>query len=554
MRRSLLFPHWLKMCYNRKKLRREAVLLYRIMIADDEESIRNGIAHTLPWQDWGYEVCALCASGQEVLDRLADCRPDVVLSDIRMPGVDEVELMQRLNRDHPQIKIVILSGYSDFEYLNMSIKNRVTEYLLKPTDIDEFEAVFRRLKTTLDHERLHNAEISESVRRHFDQWLGELLHGTAPDHDTERFLPLLNEKGIDLDNLVVALFTLDGAGGVDKATLRERWDRVLEAAEALPGEELHRLLFLDGSEALVGFFSSDRDITLEAVQHQVQAVQQAAEAGAQATLSAGISNLCTEPGMLPQAYEQASCCARQSVFSGPGSIFAFRQLTTERPENLAYFDTDLLEKALLAQDYPTIRQEVDRVLNTFDTPMREYRYLDRMCLSVLFHVSLWGLRYGVSMEDVMRGMGTTYTDIYACDTLQNKRTFVLALLYAYQQELGRRRAQGHAAGGVAMRVREYVDAEYCSNTLSLESVAAHVHKTPAYVSRVFKNELGCNFSDYLTERRMRRAADCLRDPDAKVYAIAQACGYADTSNFIRVFKRFYGVSPAEYRTLQGGPA
>lgn len=225
-------------------------------------------------------------------------------------------------------------------------------------------------------------------------------------------MPLLNEKGIDLDNLVVALFTLDGAGGVDKATLRERWDRVLEAAEALPGEELHRLLFLDGSEALVGFFSSDRDITLEAVQHQVQAVQQAAEAGAQATLSAGISNLCTEPGMLPQAYEQASCCARQSVFSGPGSIFAFRQLTTERPENLAYFDTDLLEKALLAQDYPTIRQEVDRVLNTFDTPMREYRYLDRMCLSVLFHVSLWGLRYGVSMEDVMRGMGTTYTDIY----------------------------------------------------------------------------------------------------------------------------------------------
>lgn len=92
--------------------------------------------------------------------------------------MDGVELMQRLNRDHPQIKIVILSGYSDFEYLNMSIKNRVTEYLLKPTDIDEFETVFRRLKTTLDHERLHNAEVSESVRRHFDQWLG----GTAAGH------------------------------------------------------------------------------------------------------------------------------------------------------------------------------------------------------------------------------------------------------------------------------------------------------------------------------------------------------------------------------------
>ena len=525
--------------------------MYRIMIADDEESIRNGIAHTLPWQEWGYEVCALCASGQEVMDQLEACRPDVVLSDIRMPGMDGVELMQQLNSRYPQIKIVILSGYSDFEYLNMSIRNRVTEYLLKPTDIDEFETVFRRLKTTMDHERLRNAEVSESVQRHFLSWLSDLLRGTAPDHDTERFLPLLNEQKIDLDNLVVALFTLDGAGGMEKPDRLQCWRRVLEAARAAAPGPLHRLLFLDGDEAMIGFYSSERDILPEEVHAEVEAAQQAA-VSVGATLSAGIGNLCTEPGMLPQSYEQANCCARQSVFSGPGSVFAFRQLTNERPEHLAYFDTGRLEKALLAQDYPAVRDEVDRVLETFDTPMREYRYLDRLCLSALFHVSLWGMRYGVSMEKVMRSMGTAYTDIYACDTLKNKRTFVLALLYAYSQELGRRRTHSHAASSVAMRVREYVDAEFCANTLSLESVAAHVHKTPAYISRVFKNELGCNFSDYLTERRMRRAAECLHDPDAKVYTIAQQCGYADTSNFIRVFKRFYGVSPAEYRALRGG--
>lgn len=90
--------------------------MYRLLIADDEENIRNGIARSLPWQEWGYEVCAVCANGQEVLDQLDVCRPDVVLSDIRMPGMDGMELMQRLNRDHPEIKIVILSGYSDFEY------------------------------------------------------------------------------------------------------------------------------------------------------------------------------------------------------------------------------------------------------------------------------------------------------------------------------------------------------------------------------------------------------------------------------------------------------
>lgn len=85
--------------------------MYRLLIADDEENIRHGIARSLPWQEWGYEVCAVCANGQEVLDQLDACRPDVVLSDIRMPGMDGMELMQRLNRDHPEIKIVILKSH-----------------------------------------------------------------------------------------------------------------------------------------------------------------------------------------------------------------------------------------------------------------------------------------------------------------------------------------------------------------------------------------------------------------------------------------------------------
>ena len=179
--------------------------------------------------------------------------------------------------------------------------------------------------------------------------------------------------------------------------------------------------------------------------------------------------------------------------------------------------------------------------------------MDQLCLSLLFHVSLWGLRYGIQMEEVLRSLGAHYTDIYQSETLAAKRDFVLACLFGCQRALAaRRRSHGHTVKSVAMRVRGYVDAEYCSNALSLESVAAYVHKTPAYISRVFKNELSCNFSDYLTEKRMRRAAQLLAQPDGKVYRIAAQCGYADTSNFIRVFKRFYGVSPAEYRAVQGG--
>ena len=290
----------------------------------------------------------------------------------------------------------------------------------------------------MDHERLRRAQITESVLRHFHVWLTAMLGGTAAPEDTDRFLPMLTEAGIDLDNLQIAAFVLDGHGG------------------------------------------------------------------------------------------------------------------DERPAGMPYFDTEQVEKALLAQDYDALRAEIDRVLLPLAEQLPEYRTVDQLCLSLLFHVSLWGLRYGIQMEEVLRTLGAHYTDIYQSETLAAKRDFVLACLFGCQQALARRRSHSHTVKSVAMRVREYVDAEYCSNALSLESVAAYVHKTPAYISRVFKNELGCNFSDYLTEKRMRLAAQLLAKPEGKVYRIAAQCGYADTSNFIRVFKRFYGVSPMEYRTVQGG--
>lgn len=526
--------------------------MYRLIIADDEESIRNGIAHGLPWQEWGYEVCALCASGQEVLDELERVQPDVVLSDIRMPGMDGVELMQRLSREHPEIKIVILSGYSDFEYLNMSIKNHVAEYLLKPTDPEDFEETFLRLKSTLDKERLQKARITESVRRHFQLWLTALLEGTAQPQDTERFLPMLTAQGIDPANLVVTDFVLNGHGGDEKPDLLELWRQIWEISSEQPAETLHQLPFRFGGERLVVLFSSESDFHAEDVVPQIQNLQAAVHAQLHVTLSAGISNLCTEPGMLPQAYEQANCCAKQSAFAGAESICQFQQISSTRSSGLLYFDTEKVEKALLAQNYEALRAEIDRVLLLPGTAQLDYQTVDRLCLSLLFHASLWSLRYGVQMEEVMRTLGAHYTDIQQCGTLTSKRDFVLVCLVGCQQALAHRRSHGYVVNSVAQRVREYVDAEYCSNHISLESVAASVHKTSAYISRVFKNELGCNFTDYLTEKRMRRAAELLKEPDGKVYLIAEQCGYADTSNFIRVFKKFYGISPVEYRAAQGG--
>lgn len=137
--------------------------MYRLLIVDDEEDIRRGMANAVPWEDWGFSVCAQAGNGKEAVDVVHRMPVDAVISDIRMPVMDGIELMRYLNTNYPNIRVIILSGYSDFAYLQESIRNGVAEYLLKPTDIDEFEEVFRRLKARLDEERAQHSQYQEML-------------------------------------------------------------------------------------------------------------------------------------------------------------------------------------------------------------------------------------------------------------------------------------------------------------------------------------------------------------------------------------------------------
>ena len=295
----------------------------------------------------------------------------------------------------------------------------------------------------MDHERLRRAQITESVLRHFHVWLTAMLGGTAAPEDTDRFLPMLTEAGIDLDNLQIAAFVLDGHGGDERPDQVALWRRVWEVVAALPGGGLHRLPFLLGGEDMVVLYSSGEEIAPADVRADIEAIQQAVRDGLRVTLSAGVSDLCTEPGMLPQAYEQANCSAKQSAFAGQEAVYFFCQMQRERPAGMPYFDTEQVEKALLAQDYEALRAEIDRVLLPLAEQLPEYRTVDQLCLSLLFHVSLWGLRYGIQMEEVLRTLGAHYTDIYQSETLAAKRDFVLACLFGCQQALARRRSHSH---------------------------------------------------------------------------------------------------------------
>ena len=126
--------------------------LYRIILVDDEEEVRKGIIRKIDWERLGFEVAGDAENGQDALEKIEQLEPDVVMTDIRMPYMDGLTLTARIRQKYPSVKILIFSGFDDFEYAQQAIKLNVTEYILKPVNVEELTEILVRVKENLDEE------------------------------------------------------------------------------------------------------------------------------------------------------------------------------------------------------------------------------------------------------------------------------------------------------------------------------------------------------------------------------------------------------------------
>lgn len=525
------------------------------MIVDDELNIRRGMEKSIPWQDWGFEVVQTASNGAEALEKIKHDKPDVVLSDIRMPQMDGVELMQHLNKNYPDIKIIILSGYSDFEYLNVSIKSNVTEYLLKPTDVDEFEEVFARVRSKIDEERQKEREFEKSKDSYLDNLLSTLLRGyedEAVQSDDEEFL---KNHCISTGNCSVVLFYLEwGLGDVSDKEVYETKKKILTFFnEYLKISEISGRVFLDSHDKIVGLFSADDELKKESISLQVDDMVRLARDKFLILLYASVGNRCTDRRMIAQSYEQAVCIAHQKTFHD-GEYVAFYNIETS--QNTAYkaaiFPCERIVNYIMKDQHKEAFDEINEVFNIFEqTQVDDYKYIEQACMEFLFYLSRWAMGHNINFEQIMDECGVRYEDVRNIVSLNKRKELIVRVVDALYECVSLSMHQSGKNNNLAQIVKECVDEEYMSNFMSLEYVAGKVKKSSAYISKLFKDEFGCNFSEYITRRRLEKSKELLQDPSKKIYEIAQMTGYADVSNFIKVFRKKFGISPGDYRNVNG---
>ena len=471
-----------------------------MLLVDDEEDIREGISRKMDWLGLGFSLVGEAANGQDALELAETLRPDVILTDIKMPFMDGLELCRILTDRLPASRFVVFSGFDAFEYAKQAIQMNVVEYILKPINADELSAVLRRLKEELDRER--------AERRNM-----ELLRSRYTEN-----LPILRE--LFYTNL------LDGR--IEPGTERDRAARLD--------------IDLRGEEWAVGLAYIGSDNSRDAL--STLSVQNLLEE----TLTVGVGAPCRELSGMARSSAEARTALEYRSMVGRGQVIYIGDLEPDGGPVLSFEEAD--ERALTAAIKLGNEEEIRQAAAALAGKIRQANpaagQYHLFLMELVTHLLKMTRRSGVGVEEVF---GTDFSL-----PMQEPALPALAELEDWCAErclrlhtLIRRR-QTDTAGHTVETAKEYIRQHYAESDLSVEKLCAYLHLSSTYFSTLFKRETGTSFTAYVTKVRMEAAAEAIRSTEDKTYLIAQRCGYDDPNYFSYVFKRHFGATPTKYRS------
>lgn len=530
-------------------------MLRKVFLVEDETVIREGLRDRIPWDQFGYRFVGEAADGEMALPLIRKTKPDVLITDIKMPFMDGLSLSKIVSKEFPRMKIIIISGYDDFEYARQAIEVGVDQYLLKPVTRMKLKNVLLELKDKIeqdqeqeDYRTQFQNEIQEyeqfSRRRFMEKILeGELSVKEIYD-EAERQSIEITAAGYNL------LFLYLQEKNVDKmAGFLRKQDEVLHYFLRYPQYLLFRWNVNSYGVLVKGELSRLPELTDNCVEY----VKRTCEGEEQMDWYVAVGKPVERLSLLSQCYQSVNHYFAYR-FMVPG-LHVLTEDTLESYVNsqgenrLAAVDYSQLNPEII-KDFLTkgssseIQEFVQGYLGGMSKALESRMFRDYVVLHIRFTTIMYLESIGVEKEGYTERIEGKYQDTsikasqvagYCVDILQSA--------------IDIRDEKNESQGNSAMRkVLDYIDENYYKETISLNEVADAVNMSANYLSAIFSQNMQKTFVEYITCKRVDRAKKLLRETDKSSGEIAQEVGYKDPHYFSYVFKKKSGCSPREYRS------
>ncbi|MDD4081461.1 MAG: response regulator [Eubacteriales bacterium] len=513
--------------------------MYKLLIVDDEPLVRRGFRKTLTEQIPEISILEEASDGAQALEAIVRCRPDIVLTDIRMPHLDGLALIQRCREKDIPCDFIIISGYNDFTYAQQAIGLGVTSYLLKPVDNQELVTLMRasiqKLETVRERSALATAKETLAAQSILRLLLQGSLIDALPTGDVEAWQHYFMSRHIQVYQISHSDESATGLLGVLSASYSNRTNLKPAMVEDTPG---HILLFLGGDEAHLPDARQEMSHLFSNLPHQQEEPLVLSYGGVTQSLSdiPALVRKAEERAMLHLRFSE-QCCFSQwedeaTSWQLPGQeaqtarTKAVQSILQEAYEDAAH---GLIEAAASLYQAPCHPAQLFIYLRGFYRSLFQALQESKASLEASFPESY---------VRQMRRLLTTGTFAQAMAALGGSIREIKGIL-GKQYQVEQRRI-------IAM-AKAHMHAHF-QRDLTLESVARQIQMSPAYFSHVFKQETGQNFLAHLTELRIEHAKKLLLEqPQLRIFEVAESAGYQDVRYFSRVFKTQTSFTPGVYR-------
>lgn len=498
--------------------------MYKVLFADDEPISLEGLRELVDWRGLGFEICGMCRDGEEALACIEAHRPDLVITDIRMPVLDGLGLLSRVRSEFTDDApvFVMVSGYGDFDYARTALRFGVRHYLLKPVPEEEWEAVLKELMQELDARMRERCAKAYASRRLPPSMLLRLLYDEAKEPDSLELKRLQElDRGAGGWQLVLA-DGLNSGHPLVRELLEEERDSM---AVDLQGGQLALLVkgSFGGKESADRLYGRLRD--------RGEEVRLAIGPWVPSLLQAGLSFMGAQESMVYHFFYPEA---------GPADYAEIRQIRVS-------YDTRVMDQTeLIVQAAGRLQEEeLQRLLRELFRQLRERMVAPEMARAVGLQLVLKGLTLlreaGCETDAGPRfwqWLQTGAKTLYQLEqTLQAYWMEVATQLKAKREE---------RSNGPLSAVSGYIREHY-RESLSVKEIGERFYLNPVYLGAVFMKRYGVSIIEYIHDLRIEEAKERLRLRDDTVRSIAEAVGYTYYHHFLKEFEKRVGEKPLEYR-------
>lgn len=508
----------------------------KLLIADDEYDVREGIRYLLDWSKLGMYICGEGKNGQDTLNQIIKLQPDIVLLDIRMPKMSGLEIVRRAKEQGFQGKFIILSGYSDFSYAQEAIRSGVSCYLLKPVDEEELEqAVIEAKNTILDEQNTQKKMIQYRTKAR-DSILKDILYDRAN-------YQLLDSTDLFLDATVfqIVLYT-----NYNQDSFQTTWDfadilrianRNHNSLDYINVDNRH-IIILKGELALLRF--------QELVAHYISHPQKGSPLD---SLFLTYGRPVYRINQIHQSFEDSCSLMKRRFFCHYNQhVLGYLDLpSTDFSNNPPHLKENTYSQRIA--DY--IQSSNRSMLSTTMDELRQELYDSNADIYILKHY----------LSDILIQIKNIITRTYGnleipfadnttiINTIAEKYyLYEIFDFFHVQFEICMNSMESPSRENVLDNILQYIDHNYKEN-LKLGSIADLFGYNSSYLGKIFSKVTGKSFNAYIDSMRIETSKELLRDNSCRIYEVAQKVGYSNVDYFHKKFKKYTGMSPAEYRRL-----